>query len=87
MTTEGQNPEGAQDFVDFLRSAEGQRIFGENGYRPVEEDVLAEFDYPTPPTLYTIADLGGWEEVNDEFFDSEDGVLAEINRELGAPTE
>jgi sulfate/thiosulfate transport system substrate-binding protein len=87
VTTDSQNPEQAEAFVEFLRSPDGQQIFGENGYRPVVEEAAAEFDYPEPPGLFTIADLGGWETVNEEFFDSENGVVADINREMGAPTE
>jgi sulfate transport system substrate-binding protein len=87
VTTDSQNPEQAEAFVEFLRSPEGQQIFGEKGYRPIVEEVAAEFDYPDPPGLFTIADLGGWETVNEEFFDSENGVVADINREMGAPTE
>jgi sulfate transport system substrate-binding protein len=87
VTTDSQNPEQAEAFVEFLRSPEGQQIFGEKGYRPIVEELAAEFDYPDPPGLFTIADLGGWETVNEEFFDSENGVVADINREMGAPTE
>jgi len=87
VTSDSQNPEQAQAFVDFLRSSEAQRIFGEQGYRPVVEDVLGEFDYPTPPSLFTIDELGGWKEVSKRFFDPQNGVMAGINREQGAATE
>jgi sulfate/thiosulfate transport system substrate-binding protein len=87
VTTDSQNPEQARAFVDFLRSAEAQRIFGDQGYRPVVEEVLGEFDYPTPPSLFSIDDLGGWEEVTRRFFNADSGVMADINREVGAPTE
>jgi sulfate transport system substrate-binding protein len=87
VTTDSQNPQQAQAFVDFLRSPESQRIFGEQGYRPVVEEVLGEFDYPTPPNLFTIEDLGGWAEVTSRFFNANSGVMADINREVGAPTE
>jgi len=87
VTTDSQNPEQARAFVDFLHSAEAQRIFGEQGYRPVVEEVLGEFDYPTPPNLFTIDDLGGWKEVTRRFFNADSGVMADINREVGAPTE
>jgi sulfate/thiosulfate transport system substrate-binding protein len=86
VTSDSQSPKQAQAFLDFLRSDEAQRIFAENGYRPVVNDVLKEFDYPTPPTLFTIEDLGGWEKVTKKFFDSETGTMAQINREQGAPT-
>jgi sulfate/thiosulfate-binding protein len=77
----------AQAFVDFLRTPEAQRVFGKKGYRPVVKDVLSEFDYPKPPGLFTIADVGGWSEVSKTFFDRETGVMAEINRNLGVPTD
>ncbi|MGH2450246.1 MAG: sulfate ABC transporter substrate-binding protein, partial [Candidatus Limnocylindria bacterium] len=77
----------AQAFVDFLYTPEAQSVFGEKGYRPVVEDVLAEFDYPQPPALFTIEDVGGWDEVMERFFDREAGIMAEINQQLGVPTD
>lgn len=79
--------EKAQAFIDFLRTPEAQRVFGEKGYRPIVPAVLAEFGYPEPPNLFTIADLGGWSEVRATFFDREDGIMAGINRERGVPTD
>ena len=87
VVSEGGKVEAAQAFVDFARSAEAQRVFGEAGYRPILEEVLAEFDYPTPPQLFTIADLGGWGPVREEVFDVEGGIMAEIQRELGEALE
>jgi sulfate transport system substrate-binding protein len=49
--------------------------------------VLAELDYPEPPGLFTIADLGGWDEVERTFFDREESIFAEIENELGVPTD
>jgi sulfate/thiosulfate transport system substrate-binding protein len=80
-------PESAQAFVDFLYTPAAQKIFGEKGYRPVVEDVLGQFDYPTPPNLFTIADLGGWGPVGDEFFDRESGIVAGIENDLGVSTD
>jgi sulfate/thiosulfate transport system substrate-binding protein len=77
----------AQAFVDYLRTPEAQRVFGEKGYRPVVEDVLAEFDYPEPPGLFTIADLGGWADVRTRFFDREESIFLDIENELGVPTD
>ena len=77
----------AADFVEFLRSEEAQRVFGEAGYRPVVESVAGEFDFPDPPKLFTIEDVGGWDEVQERFFDSESGIFAEIQRELGESTD
>ena len=80
-------PEQAAAFVDFLRTPEAQKVFAEKGYRSVLPDLLDEDRYPTPQTLYTIDDLGGWDAVTSEFFDREDGIFATIQRELGEPTE
>ncbi len=76
-----------QAFIDFLRGDEAQKIFGENGYRPVNQDVAGQFDFPEPPGLFTIADLGGWPDVRSEFFDRENGIFAGIEEELGVPTD
>ena len=77
----------AQGFLDFLWTDEAQKVFGEEGYRPVAKSVLDTFDFPTPPGLFTIADVGGWDTVQKEFFDRETGFMADVQRELGQPTE
>jgi sulfate transport system substrate-binding protein len=78
-----------QDFVDYLYTDEAQQLWADNGYRPVVESVLKQNadEFPTPPDLFTIADLGGWDKVTTEFFDPENGKLAEVERELGVATE
>jgi sulfate/thiosulfate-binding protein len=86
VTSDSQNPDQARAFVDFLHSPEAQRTFGEKGYRPVVKDVLGEFDYPTPPDLFTIDDLGGWDQVTKKFFDSQNGVMTDINSQVGEST-
>jgi sulfate/thiosulfate transport system substrate-binding protein len=78
VVTESAHPEKAQAFIDFLRTPQAQRIFGEKGYRSILPEVLAEFDYPEPSGLFTIADHGGWPEVTAKFFDAENGLVAEI---------
>jgi sulfate/thiosulfate-binding protein len=80
-------PPAAQAFVDFLRTPTAQRIFGEKGYRPIDEKVFAEFDYPQPASLFTIEEVGGWDEVMTKFFDRENGIVAKIEADLGVSTE
>jgi sulfate transport system substrate-binding protein len=80
-------PEVATAWLEFVQSPDAQRVFGEKGYRPVDPDVAAELDYPQPPNLFTIADLGGWPDVREKFFDRENGVVALIEQELGVPTD
>jgi sulfate/thiosulfate-binding protein len=87
VVSKSEDPEAAQAFVDYLHSPEAQRVFGEKGYRPVVDEVLAEFDYPDPPGLFTIADLGGWADVRTRFFDREDSIFLDIENELGVPTD
>jgi sulfate/thiosulfate-binding protein len=88
VTSNTKYPQEANAFLDFLYSSKGQHIFGEVGYRPVDKQVLEDFDYPVPPDLFTIDDLGGWEKVDAEFFDDPNtSVMAKINKKVGQPTE
>jgi sulfate transport system substrate-binding protein len=77
------NPQAAKAFVDFARSPAGQEIFAKKGYRPVNRQVAAAAHFPTPTGLFRITDLGGWSEVNKEFFDKDGGVLAGIEKQVG----
>ncbi len=79
-------PEAAQKFLDYIWSDEGQELWAENGYRPVNKIPADPVQFPTPEDLFTIAEFGGWEKVNDEFFDDETGSVAEIEKELGVST-
>jgi sulfate/thiosulfate transport system substrate-binding protein len=89
LSEDAENPEGGQAFIDFLFSEEGQRLFAEGGYRPVDEAVFDEFskEFPEPPGLFTIEEFGGWDTVATEFFDPENGSIAEVERSLGVATE
>jgi sulfate/thiosulfate-binding protein len=80
VVTESANPEKAAEFIAFLRTAEAQRVFGTKGYRPIVPEILAEFDYPTPEALFTIAELGGWAEVTTTFFDPDNGIVAQVQQ-------
>ncbi|HEY1356392.1 MAG TPA: extracellular solute-binding protein [Solirubrobacterales bacterium] len=76
----------AEDFLNFLWSDEGQELWAENGYRPVNPDLVDAKQFPTPKDLFQISKFGGWGKVNDEFFDSETGSVAKIESELGVST-
>ncbi|MBD1903393.1 sulfate ABC transporter substrate-binding protein [Trichocoleus sp. DQ-A3] len=60
----------AQAFVDFLYTTEAQQEFAKLGYRPVNPSVVAEVaqNYPQLKTLFTVQDLGGWDDVQKKFF-------------------
>ncbi len=79
-------PAAAQEFLNYIWSDEGQEIWAENGYRPVNKDLIDPKQFPTPETLFTIDRFGGWDKVNDEFFDETTGKVAAIEKELGVST-
>jgi sulfate/thiosulfate transport system substrate-binding protein len=76
----------AEDFLKFLWSDEGQELWAENGYRPVNPKLVDPKQFPSPDTLFKISKFGGWGKVNDEFFDEETGSVAKIEGELGVST-
>jgi sulfate transport system substrate-binding protein len=77
----------ASAFLRFLRTPAAQRIFAENGYRPVSKAVAGAFTkkFPARPGQFTIEQLGlgGWEKVQKRFFDARTGVMARIERQVG----
>lgn len=83
VTMDGGAPDLAKAFYDFLYTPEAQAIFVSKGYRPVVEGVEGADVFPTPTKLFTIADLGGWDEVDKTFFDPTEGVMAAIEKNLG----
>lgn len=87
VTTSSKHPEQARAFLQFLYSGTAQRIFADNGYRPVVDGVAKPQEFPGPSGLFTIEDLGGWAEVSKRFFDPATGLLVDIERKLGVPVE
>jgi sulfate/thiosulfate transport system substrate-binding protein len=78
----------AKKFLDYLWTPAAQTVFAQHGYRPVAPSVAKKFasKFPDPKTLFTIDDLGGWDKVNDEFFDVERGSIAQIEEDAGVST-
>jgi sulfate/thiosulfate-binding protein len=64
------NREVAEAFFAFLRSAEGQAILADYGFRPVGDGASVPGQPPLPPRLFTIRDLGGWAKVKQTVFDA-----------------
>jgi sulfate/thiosulfate transport system substrate-binding protein len=83
VLTRSRNATAAKAFVDYLRSPEAQRTFAGKGYRPVNQEVAATTSFPKPSGLFTIAQLGGWSQVNEQFFDKDEGIVADIERKVG----
>ena len=83
VTNETKFPTQARAFVRFLTSRTAQRLFAENGYRPVRKEVMGAFSFRKPNTVFTIGTLGGWARVQREFFDSQNGIVVKIERTKG----
>jgi sulfate transport system substrate-binding protein len=86
-TSSSKDPKLAQAFVDFLYTPEAQKIFADKGYRPVVKDTPGADKFPTPSQLFEITKFGGWDKVNTEFFDPENGIVAKIFQDQGKSTE
>ncbi|MDV2475074.1 sulfate ABC transporter substrate-binding protein [Rhodococcus zopfii] len=80
VLTNSPNAAQAQAFNDFLYTTEGQRLWAQAGFRPVDPGVAEEFaaDFPQPQKLWTIADLGGWSTVDADLFKQGTGSIAVI---------
>jgi sulfate transport system substrate-binding protein len=85
VTTGSGNPTAAQAFVDYALSEPAQEVFAQKGYRSVLPAVAEQHaaDFPEVPGLFTIDDLGGWSTFRDEFFDPDDGYVADIFADRG----
>jgi sulfate/thiosulfate-binding protein len=88
VPTNARNPVEAKAFVKFAVSAPGQRIWAENGYRPVLQSVFAQYraKYPPRPQLFKVGYVGGWRKVTKQFFDPDTGIMAKIEKGLGVST-
>jgi sulfate transport system substrate-binding protein len=78
VTSTSQHKQQAKAFIDFLRSKTAQRIFAENGYRPIVKGVTQGLNFPVRPQLFTIKYVGGWLAAQRKFFDPNSGVMAKI---------
>ena len=56
VTKEAPEP-AAEDFLKFLWSNEGQEIWAENGYRPVNPKLVDPKQFPTPKKLFKISQV------------------------------
>ena len=86
VTSGSKHKKEAQAFLDFLYTPQAQQIWADSGYRPVVVGV-AVGKFPTPSSLFTITDLGGWTKVAKDFFDTTSGVMADVEKSIGvSPT-
>jgi sulfate transport system substrate-binding protein len=85
VTANSAHPTQAKAFLEYLHSPAGQKIYAENGYRPVVQNAGGP-SFPTPAQLFTVNDLGGWSKVNKDLFGQTDSVMAAIEQKLGVAT-
>ena len=80
VVSTGAHVDKATALKNFLFTPEGQKIWAEAGFRPVDPAVAGDFakDFPAPEKLWTIADLGGWKTVDSALFDKENGAITTI---------
>jgi sulfate/thiosulfate-binding protein len=74
----------AEAFAQFLFTPEAQAEFAKVGFRPVDPAIAAQYatQFGKVDTLFTVDDLGGWDEIQRKFF--EDGaVFDQIQASLG----
>lgn len=82
----------AKQFLDYVESSAGQKIFASHGFRPINASVSPgtvqgandpSSPFPAVKKLTTIASLGGWSKVNTEFFDPDKGIVTKIENKVG----
>jgi sulfate/thiosulfate transport system substrate-binding protein len=83
LTKSGAKKPAAKAFVKYLTTPAAQRIFAQNGYRPVVKKILKQTAYPNPKQLFTIAYVGGWAKVEKQFFGPKNGIVTKIISSLG----
>jgi sulfate/thiosulfate-binding protein len=78
VTSDASDSKAATSFVNFLYTDPAQKIFAQEGYRPVVSADLSTKQFPTPAQLFTIDDLGGWDKVTTQFFDPTNGSVTKL---------
>jgi sulfate transport system substrate-binding protein len=90
VTKQSQHKDDVNAFLRFVKSPAGQTILGQNGYRPVNKQVFAQFSksFPVRPGETTIDNklLGGWRAVDKKWFDPNNSVMQKIEQSLGVST-
>jgi sulfate/thiosulfate-binding protein len=83
VVTSSAHLEQATALKNFLYTPEGQKLWAEAGFRPVDPKVALDFatDFPTPQKLWTIEDLGGWSAVDPALFDKDNGSITKIYKQ------
>jgi len=83
VVTSSSHLDKATALKNFLYTPDGQKLWAEAGFRPVDPAVAADFakDFPAPEKLWTVGDLGGWATVDPELFDKDNGTITKIYKQ------
>jgi sulfate/thiosulfate transport system substrate-binding protein len=87
LTKSGAAKPAAKAFLKYLWSSTAQKLFADQGYRPVVRSVAREYHFFRPPGLFTINSkkygLNGWKKVQFRFFHTSTGIMAKVERTIG----
>jgi sulfate transport system substrate-binding protein len=83
VTSNSTHKAEANSFVKFLHTLPAQKIFAQNGYRPVVAAAARGLNFPVRPQLFTIKYVGGWPKVEKKFFDPKTGIMARFQGSSG----
>ena len=83
VTSTSKHQTEAKAFLKFLRTLDAQKIFAQNGYRPVVTAAAHGFNFPSRPQLFTIKYVGGWPQVEKKFFDPRTGIMTRFQGSNG----
>ena len=96
MVATNDAPDAAKAFIAYAHTPESQKVFAENGYRPVDESVLQQPALATwrqrysneGKTVFPISDplFGGWTKANRVWFAPDTGRMTAIEQAVGGPT-
>jgi sulfate transport system substrate-binding protein len=81
VTAKRGTAEVAKAYLDFLYSAEGQKIIAKHGFRPRNEAALAEAKLPAVKTFRVEDKLGSWAEAQKKHF-ADGGVYDEVTTKI-----
>lgn len=85
-------PPQAKAFLDYVTSPAGQELFVQKGFRPVAEGTKVgtvkgandeKNPFPSIATLHTVAEMGGWDAINSKLFDTDTGIVTQIQKSAG----
>ena len=74
-------PSQAKAFVKWLKTPAAQKIWAENGYRPVVPSVLKHAKFSKPAKLFKIGYVGGWNVVSKKWFDRQNGLMLKVEQQ------